>query len=198
MENSNNNSRSSSSSNSNRNESNGESPNRHQENRIEKLVNQSGEPNNLKNWYENIGTRVSKLREINDGYEKKIQEQENEIKLLDERIQRKRYILEHDMRGQGEKKENIKLHDAKWVNELYQELLEKNEITMRINQNHIQNDPALKKAYQQKESELSQLKNHLNKFSLMFPMTCSMKIREYTNREILRYFWRWNCIASFL
>ena len=66
------------------------------------------------------------------------------------------------MRGQGEKKENIKLHDAKWVNELYQELLEKNEITMRINQNHIQNDPALKKAYQQKESELSQLKNHLN------------------------------------
>ena len=162
MENSNNNSRSSSSSNSNRNESNGESPNRHQENRIEKLVNQSGEPNNLKNLYENIGTRVSKLREINDGYEKKIQEQENEIKLLDERIQRKRYILEHDMRGQGEKKENIKLHDAKWVNELYQELLEKNEITMRINQNHIQNDPALKKAYQQKESELSQLKNHLN------------------------------------
>ena len=162
MENSNNNSRSSSSSNSNRNESNDESPNRHKENRIEKLVNQSGEPNNLKNLYENIGTRVSKLREINDGYEKKIQEQENEIKLLDERIQRKRYILEHDMRGQGEKKENIKLHDAKWVNELYQELLEKNEITMRINQNHIQNDPALKKAYQQKESELSQLKNHLN------------------------------------
>ena len=162
MENSNNNSRSSSSSNSNRNESNADSPNRHKENRIEKLVNQSGEPNNLKNLYENIGTRVSKLREINDGYEKKIQEQENEIKLLDERIQRKRYILEHDMRGQGEKKENIKLHDAKWVNELYQELLEKNEITMRINQNHIQNDPALKKAYQQKESELSQLKNHLN------------------------------------
>ena len=162
MENSNNNSRSSSSSNSNRNESNDESPNRHKENRIEKLVNQSGEPNNLKNLYENIGTRVSKLREINDGYEKKIQEQENEIKLLDERIQKKRYILEHDMRGQGEKKENIKLHDAKWVNELYQELLEKNEITMRINQNHIQNDPALKKAYQQKESELSQLKNHLN------------------------------------
>ena len=162
MENSNNNSRSSSSSNSDRNESNGESPNRHKENRIEKLVNQSGEPNNLKNLYENIGTRVSKLREINDGYEKKIQEQENEIKLLDERIQKKRYILEHDMRGQGEKKENIKLHDAKWVNELYQELLEKNEITMRINQNHIQNDPALKKAYQQKESELSQLKNHLN------------------------------------
>ena len=162
MENSNNNSRSSSSSNSNRNESNADSPNRHKENRIEKLVNQSGEPNNLKNLYENIGTRVSKLREINDGYEKKIQEQENEIKLLDERIQKKRYILEHDMRGQGEKKENIKLHDAKWVNDLYQELLEKNEITMQINQNHIQNDPALKKAYQQKESELSQLKNHLN------------------------------------
>lgn len=166
MENSNNHSRSSSSSDGDdaKNNSNtgGDNSNRHKENRIERLVNQSGEPNNLKNLYENIGTRVSKLREINDGYEKKIQEQENEIKLLDERIKKKKYILEHDMRGQGEKKENIKLHDAKWVNDLYQELLEKNEITMKINQNHIQNDPALKKAYQQKESELSQLKNHLN------------------------------------
>ena len=155
MENSNNHSRSSSSSDGDdaKNNSNtgGDNSNRHKENRIERLVNQSGEPNNLKNLYENIGTRVSKLREINDGYEKKIQEQENEIKLLDERIKKKKYILEHDMRGQGEKKENIKLHDAKWVNDLYQELLEKNEITMKINQNHIQNDPALKKAYQQKE-----------------------------------------------
>lgn len=166
MENSNNHSRSSSSSDGDdgKNNSNtgGDNTNRQKENRIERLVNQSGEPNNLKNLYENIGTRVSKLREINDGYEKKIQEQENEIRLLDERIKKKKYILEHDMRGQGEKKENIKLHDAKWVNDLYQELLEKNEITMKINQNHIQNDPALKKAYQQKESELSQLKNHLN------------------------------------
>jgi chromosome segregation ATPase len=134
----------------------------HKKNRIELLVNQSGSPNNLKNLYENIGTRVSKLREINDGYEKKIKEQEEEIKLLDERIKAKKKILEQDMRGQGSKKENIKLHDPKWVNELYQELLDKGEITMQISQNHVQNDPALKKAYQQKESELSQLKNQLN------------------------------------
>ena len=45
------------------------------ENRIEQLVNKSSGKNNLKNLYENIGTRVSKLREINDGYEKKIHQQ---------------------------------------------------------------------------------------------------------------------------
>ena len=132
------------------------------ENRIEKLVNKNTGDNHLKNLYENIGTRVSKLREINDSYELKIKEQEKEIKLLDEQIKEKKHILEHDMRGQGGKKDEIKLHDSKWVNELYKKLLEDGEIKMQINQNHIQNDPALKKAYQQKESELSQLKNHLN------------------------------------
>ena len=132
------------------------------ENRIEKLVNKNAGDNHLRNLYENVGTRVSKLREINDNYEIKIKEQENEIKLLDEKIKEKRYILEHDMRGQGGKKDEIKLHDSKWVNDLYKKLLEDGEIKMQINQNHIQNDPALKKAYQQKESELSQLKNHLN------------------------------------
>ena len=132
------------------------------ENRIEQLVNKSSGKNNLKNLYENIGTRVSKLREINDTYEKKIHQQEEEIKLLDERIEKKKILLEKQMRGQGGKKEDIKLHDPEWVNNLYNELLQNKEITMQINQNHIQNDPALKKAYQQKESELSQLKNHLN------------------------------------
>ena len=136
--------------------------NEEKENRIEKLVNKNGGDNRLKNLYENVGTRVSKLREINDNYEIKIKEQENEIKKLDEQIKEKRYILEHDMRGQGGKKDEIKLHDSKWVNDLYKKLLEDGEIKMQINQNHIQNDPALKKAYQQKESELSQLKNHLN------------------------------------
>ena len=132
------------------------------ENRIEQLVNKSSRKNHLKNLYENIGTRVSKLREINDTYEKKIHQQEEEIKLLDERIEKKKILLEKQMRGQGGKKEDIKLHDPEWVNNLYNELLENKEITMQINQNHIQNDPALKTAYQQKESELSQLKNHLN------------------------------------
>ena len=136
--------------------------NEEKENRIEKLVNKNAGDNRLKNLYENVGTRVSKLREINDNYEIKIKEQENEIKKLDEQIKEKRYILEHDMRGQGGKKDEIKLHDSKWVNDLYKKLLEDGEIKMQINQNHIQNDPALKKAYQQKESELSQLKNHLN------------------------------------
>ena len=131
-------------------------------NLIEKLVNKNAESSNLKNLYENIGTRVSKLREINDEYEKKIRDQENEIKLLDERIKKKKDLLDKDMRGQGKSKDNIKLHDSQWVNDLYNELLEKNEISMQINQNHIQNDPLLKKTYQQKENELSQLKTHLN------------------------------------
>ena len=132
------------------------------ENRIEKLVNKNTGENNLKNLYENVGTKVSKLREINDSYELKIKEQEKEIQLLDEQIKEKKHILEHDMRGQGGKKGQIKLHDSKWVNDLYKKLLETGEIKMQINQNHNQNDPSLKKANQQKESELSQLKNHLN------------------------------------
>ena len=37
----------------------------------------------------------------------------------DEQIKEKRYILEHDMRGQGGKRDEIKLHNSKWVNELY-------------------------------------------------------------------------------
>ena len=44
------------------------------ENRIEKLVNKNTGDNRLKNLYENVGTRVSKLREINENYELKIKE----------------------------------------------------------------------------------------------------------------------------
>ena len=50
--------------------------NEEKENRIEKLVNKNAGDNRLKNLYENVGTRVSKLREINDNYEIKIKEQE--------------------------------------------------------------------------------------------------------------------------
>ena len=123
-----------------------ENESQEKENKIEKLVNKNGGDNRLKNLYENVGTRVSKLREINDNYEMKIKEQEEEIRRLDEQIKEKRYILDHDMRGQGGKKDEIKLHDSKWVNDLYKKLLEDGEIKMQINQNHIQNDPALKKS----------------------------------------------------
>ena len=118
------------------------------ENRIEKLVNKNTGDNRLKNLYENVGTRVSKLREINENYEQKIKEQENEIKKLDEQIKEKRYILEHDMRGQGGKRDDIKLHNSKWVNDLYKKLLEDGEIKMQINQNHIQNDIPIKKSFE--------------------------------------------------
>ena len=54
----------------------GGNENEEKENRIEKLVNKNAGDNHLKNLYENVGTRVSKLREINESYELKIKEQE--------------------------------------------------------------------------------------------------------------------------
>ena len=44
----------------------GGNENEEKENRIEKLVNKNAGDNHLKNLYENVGTRVSKLREINE------------------------------------------------------------------------------------------------------------------------------------
>jgi hypothetical protein len=133
------------------------------ENVIEKLVNKPDvSQNKSKNLVQNIGTRVSKLREVNENFQKKIREQEAELKLLDEKISNKKYLLEYEMQGKGEGKKGIKLHDHNWVNMLYCEMLERGEINMRINSNHEQHDPELKKIHQQKESELSQLQNNLN------------------------------------
>lgn len=118
--------------------------------------NEKNDGSKTKNLYQNIGTRVSKLREINETYQNKIKAQEAEMKSLDEKIKTKRYLLEVEMR------EHKKLKDPQWVNEKYKEMIEKDEIKMRININHVQNDPALKKIYQEKETELGSLQNKLN------------------------------------
>jgi chromosome segregation ATPase len=106
--------------------------------------------------YQNIGSRVSKLREVNDNYQKKIQSQEEELKMLDQRIAAKNYILETEMR------DNKKLKDSEWVRNMYDEMVRKNEIIMRVNHNHVQNDPELKKVYNEKQAEVSSLQNKLN------------------------------------
>jgi chromosome segregation ATPase len=109
-----------------------------------------------KNLYQNIGTRVSQLREINENYQSKIRSQEDELHLLDERIQNKLNILQVEMR------DNKKLEDPAWVKERYDELVRKGEIKMKVNFNHVQNDPELKKVYQQKQAEVSSLQTKLN------------------------------------
>ena len=46
---------------------------------LDKLVKHDGPQSNLKNLYQNIGTRVSKLKEINEIYQQKMANQNNEI-----------------------------------------------------------------------------------------------------------------------
>jgi chromosome segregation ATPase len=123
---------------------------------VEKMVSKGGnQGNNLKNLYQNIGTRVSKLREINESYQIKIKSQKSELDLLDDRIAAKMELLNE-----------IRLHkknsDVEWFNNKYREMCSKDQIKMRINVNHVQNDPALKKLYHEKETELSTLQNRLN------------------------------------
>lgn len=126
------------------------------ENLVEKILKTDNKPDNKKNLYQNIGTRVSKLREINENYQVKIKSQEEELKLLDERIKAKMNLLQTEMRDQK------KLQDPNWVNEKYNEMVNKNQIKLRININHVNNDPALKKIYNEKQAEVSSLQNKLN------------------------------------
>lgn len=46
---------------------------------LDKLVKHDGQQSNLKNLYQNIGTRVSKLKEINEIYQQKMSNQNDEI-----------------------------------------------------------------------------------------------------------------------
>ena len=83
------------------------------ENRIEKLVNKNTGDNRLKNLYENVGTRVSKLREINENYELKIKEQETDVayRLSATSEDMKTFVL----RGaEGDKSIYAVLHDGKF------------------------------------------------------------------------------------
>jgi chromosome segregation ATPase len=143
--------------------------------------------NNLKNLYQSIGTRVSRLREINENYEKKISEQGSELKELEETIRQKEKLLEEIRFHKGnltrgfkdeqlnelKEKDTIKFYNKEKVNtstkeseeffnRQYNEMLNNKDFVMKINENHIQNDPSLKKIYIEKEREVSDLQNKLN------------------------------------
>ena len=119
---------------------------------LEKWVNKESK-NNLKNLYQNIGTRVSKLRETNDVYQKKIKNQKNEMTKLDEEIKNKEQLL-NDIR------------DAKAKNnsEFFKNLKKEGKVklTMDITINHIKNDPELNKIIKKYENQCGELKNKLN------------------------------------
>lgn len=125
-------------------------------NLVERMVlNTDKQPNNLKNLYQNIGTRVSKLREINEAFQHKIKGQKQEMDLLNERIVEKKKLLDFI-------REQKKSGNSEWFNDKYKDMCQKNEIKMKVNINHVQNDPGLKKVYHDKEKELSELQNKLN------------------------------------
>ena len=125
------------------------------ENVVEKKILKT-EGSNKKKLYQNIGTRVSILREVNENYQIKIKSQDEESKLLDERINARLYVLEQEMRDEK------KLLDSDWVKNKYEELLAKNALSTHINKNHINNDPELIKIEKEKQSEVSALQNKLN------------------------------------
>lgn len=143
---------------------------------------------NYKNLYQSIGTRVSKLREINENYEKKIIDQQQELNSLDSKIEEKEKLLEEIrihkanlQRGFEDSQLNKLAEDheyyrffnkekiafstkesEEYFENLYAKLSKNNEFSMKINSNHIQNDPGLRKIYLEKERELSELQNKLN------------------------------------
>lgn len=155
---------------------------------INNLSNKGGSgAGNLKNLYQSIGTRVSRLREVNEAYEKKIAEQNEELKQVEEKIKRKEQLLEEirfhkgnlvrgfdeaqlsELKADGTSKlynkdkmvSSVK-ESEEFFNKKYQEMVNSKEFSMKINSNHIQNDPGLKKIYVEKERELSDLQNKLN------------------------------------
>lgn len=119
---------------------------------LEKWVNK-GSKNNLKNLYQNIGTRVSKLREVNDVYQKKIKNQKDEMTKLDDEIKKKEDLLNE-----------IREAKAKNNTDFFKKLKQEGNIklTMDITINHIKNDPELNKIIKKYENQCGELKNKLN------------------------------------
>ena len=114
--------------------------------------------NHLKNLYQNIGTRVSKLREINENYKSKIEGQKQEIFIYDEKISDKLKLLQ-------EIREAKKNKNKDFINEKYLELFNKNSVKLNqkeINQNLIIKDPLVRKVYVENEKEVAHLQDNLN------------------------------------
>lgn len=124
---------------------------------VDLLISKNSDPKNknLKNLYQNIGSRVSKLRELNDSLIDKLKNQKQDLFVYEERLQDKLKYLE-TLR-------EAKLKNQKHVfNEKYKELISKNAIDLKIHYNHILYDAELKKIYEDNEKEVSNLRNKLN------------------------------------
>ncbi len=124
---------------------------------VDLLISKNNDPKNknLKNLYQNIGSRVSKLRELNDAMISKMKNRKQDLFVYEERLQEKLKYLE-TLR-------EAKLQNNKEVfNEKYKELISKNAIDLRIHYNHILYDADLKKIYEENEKEVSNLRNKLN------------------------------------
>ena len=119
------------------------------------------EKNNLKNLYQNIGTRVSKLREINENYKQKIQGQKQEIFIFDERIAEKHKIL-----AQIREAKKIKNKENKeFINQKYLEMFKKENLKLEkkdVNTSLLIKDPKVRKECHIKEKEVGHLQDNLN------------------------------------
>lgn len=124
---------------------------------VDILISKNLDPKNknFKNLYQNIGTRVSKLRELNDSYINKLNSQKGELYVYEERLQEKLKLLEQLRQARLK-------NDKKFFNEKYKELLAKNTIDLKIHSNHVLHDADLKKLHEDNEQDISNLKNKLN------------------------------------
>lgn len=124
---------------------------------VDLLISKNLDPKNknLKNLYQNIGSKVSKLRELNDLYIQKISNQKKSLFVYEERLAEKMDYLE--------KLRQAKLrNDKEYFNKEYKELLAKNKIDLKIHYNHILYDAERKKIYEENEKEISNLRNKCN------------------------------------
>ena len=124
---------------------------------VDLLIHKNSNPKNknLKNLYQNIGSRVSKYREINDTFNTKLSEQKQTLFVYEERLQERLKFLE-ELREAKAKKQ------TKFFNEKYKESLSKNTIELKIHTNHIKFDSEIIKIHEESEKEISNLKNKLN------------------------------------
>lgn len=125
---------------------------------VDLVCKNDSQENHLKNLYQNIGTRVSKLREINENYKQKIQGQKQEIFIFDERIEEKQKIL-------AQIREAKKINNKEYINQKYLELFKKDNLKLEkksLNQFLLIKDPLIRKVYNENEKEVAHLQDNLN------------------------------------
>jgi len=125
---------------------------------VDLVCKNDNEKNHLKNLYQNIGTRVSKLREINENYKQKIQGQKQENFIFDERIEEKQKIL-------AQIREAKKTNNKEFINQKYLDLFKKDSLKLEkknLNHNLFVKDPLILKVYNENEKEEAHLQDNLN------------------------------------